>query len=69
MSEHFRVSGRMPAKLQELGIRVSAVLRRAGLPPGFSIPRTLVTTEELFAFYRGIGTDQADPAIGLELGT
>jgi AraC-like DNA-binding protein len=70
MSKHFRVPGRMPAKLQESGIRVSAVLRRAGLPPGlFDEPRTLVTTEELFAFWRGIGEVSPDPAIGLELGT
>jgi AraC-like DNA-binding protein len=70
MSKHFRVPGRMPAKLQEAGIRVSAVLQRAGLSPGlFDEPRILVTTEELFAFWRGIGLVSTDPAIGLELGT
>jgi AraC-like DNA-binding protein len=70
MSKHFRVPGRMPAKLQEAGIRVSAVLQHAGLSPGlFDEPRILVTTEELFAFWRGIGLVSTDPAIGLELGT
>jgi AraC-like DNA-binding protein len=70
MSKHFRVPGRMPAKLQESGIRVSAVLERAGLPPGlFDEPRILVTTEELFAFWCGIGLVSPNPAIGLELGT
>jgi AraC-like DNA-binding protein len=70
MSKHFRVPGRMPAKLQESGIRVSAVLQRAGLPSGLlDQPRILVTTEELFAFWRGIGEVSANPSIGLELGT
>jgi AraC-like DNA-binding protein len=70
MSKHFRVPGRMPAKLQESGIRVSAVLQRAGLPSGLlDQPRILVTTEELFAFWRGIGEVSPNPAIGLELGT
>jgi hypothetical protein len=49
MSKHFRVSARLPVKLEELGVRASAVLRRAGLPPElFNQPRALVTTEELF---------------------
>jgi AraC-like DNA-binding protein len=70
MSKHFRVPGRLPAKLRESGIRVSAVLQRAGLPPGLlDQPRVLVTTEELFAFWRGVGEVSPDPAIGLELGT
>ena len=70
MSKHFRVPGRLPAKLRESGIFVSAVLQRAGLPPGLlDQPRVLVTTEELFAFWRGVGEVSPDPAIGLELGT
>ena len=70
MNKHFRVPGRLPAKLRESGIRVSAVLQRAGLPSGLlDQPRILVTTEELFAFWRGIGEVSSDPAIGLELGT
>ena len=70
MSKHFRIPGRLSARLQESGIRVSALLQNAGLPPGlFDQPRILVTTEELFALWRGIGADQPNPAIGLELGT
>ncbi len=70
MSKHFRVPSRLPARLHELGIRVSALLQNAGLPPGlFDQPRILVTTEELFALWRGIGHASPKPAIGLELGT
>jgi len=61
---------RFPLKLQELGISVSAVLRRAGLPPDlFQQPRVLVTTEELFAFWRAVGDLSTNPALGLALGT
>jgi AraC-like DNA-binding protein len=70
MSKHFRVPGHLPAKLQESGIRVSAVLQSAGLPSGlFDQRRILVTTEELFALWRGIGQVSPDPSIGLHLGT
>jgi AraC-like DNA-binding protein len=70
MSKYFRVPIRLPVKLQELGIRVSAVLQHSGLPIGlFEQPRVLVTTEELFALWRGIGHISADPAVGLYLGT
>jgi AraC-like DNA-binding protein len=70
MSKHFRVPGRLPAKLRESGIRMSAVLQSARLPPELlDQPRVLVTTEELFAFWRGVGEVSSDPAIGLELGT
>lgn len=70
MSKHFRVPGRLPLRLQELGIPVSALLRHAGLPPGLlEQPRILLTTEELFALWQGIGQLSKDPAIGLVLGT
>ena len=70
MSKHFRVPGRLAAKLQESGIRLPALLRDAGLPPGLlDQPRILVTTEELFALWRAIGQSSSNPAIGLELGT
>ncbi len=43
MNKHFRVSGSTFLKLEELGVRASAVLRRAGLPQGFSEqPRVLL---------------------------
>ena len=70
MNKHFRVAGRLALRLEELGIRVSAVLRRAGLPQDlFEQTRVLVTTEELFALWRAIGEVSTDPAIGLKLGT
>jgi len=70
LSKHFRIPGSLPAKLQESGIRVSALLSDAGLPPTlFDQPRILVTTEELFALWRGIGRASSNPSIGLELGT
>src|SRR5690349_7560956 len=38
MNKHFRVSGSTFRKLEELGVRASAVLRRAGLPQGAITP-------------------------------
>lgn len=70
MSKHFRVPARKIAKMQEAGIRVSDVLRSAGLPCAlFEQARVLVTTEEFFAMWRAIGQVSRDPAIGLALGT
>jgi AraC-like DNA-binding protein len=70
MNTHFRVAGRLALKLEELGVRVSAVLRRAGLPQNlFDQTRVLVTTEELFALWHAIGEVSNDRAIGLKLGT
>jgi len=70
MNKHFRVSGSNFDRLEELGVLVSAVLRRAGLPLEFSKqPRVVVSTEELFALWRAIGEVSTDPAIGLLLGT
>src|SRR6266567_1529594 len=70
MNKHFRVSGSTFSKLEELGVRASAILRRAGLPQGFiDQPSVLLKTEELFAPWRAIGEVSANPAIGLQLGT
>jgi AraC-like DNA-binding protein len=70
MSKHFRFSGSNFAKLEELGVRASVVLRRAGLPLSFKDqPRVLLTTEELFALWRAVGEVSANPTIGLQLGT
>ena len=70
MNKHFRFSGNNFKKLEELGLSVSAVLRRSGLSQGFvDQPRILLTTEELFALWRAIGEVSANPAIGLQLGT
>jgi AraC-like DNA-binding protein len=70
MSKYFRVPRNLPARLDELGIRVPALLQSSGLPPGLlDQQRILVTTEELFALWRGIGRCSPNPAIGLEFAT
>lgn len=70
MAKQFRVSTTLPPKLKELGISPEAALRRAGLPVGlFGMERILVSTEELFALYRGIAESSDDPCFGLKLGT
>jgi AraC-like DNA-binding protein len=70
MNKHFRVSGSTFTKLEELGVRASQVLRRAGLPPGFvDRARVLLDTEELFALWRAVGEVSTNPSIGLRLGT
>jgi AraC-like DNA-binding protein len=70
MNKHFRVSGSTFQKLEELGVSAATLLRRAGLPQGYSKePRVLLKTEELFALWRAIGEVSTDPAIGLLLGT
>src|SRR5438445_6457664 len=70
MNKRFRVSGSTFSRLEELGVRASAVLRRAGLPLGYvDQPRVLLKTEELFALWRAIGEVSTNPAIGLLLGT
>jgi AraC-like DNA-binding protein len=70
MNKHFRVSGSTFSKLEELGVRSSAILRRAGLPREFiDQPSVLLKTEELFAFWRAVGEVSTNPAIGILLGT
>jgi AraC-like DNA-binding protein len=70
MLKHFRIPGILRTRLEESGVRVPAVLRRAGLPQDlFDQTRILVTTEELFALWRAIAEISKDPAIGLKLGT
>ena len=70
MNKHFRVSGRIALKLEEFGVPVAEVLRRAGLAGDlFHQTRVLVTTEELFAVWRAISEVSKDPTIGLQLGT
>ena len=70
MNKHFRVSGSTFSKLEELGVRASAVLERAGLPQGFvDQPRVLLSTKDLFALWRAVGEVSTNPAIGLLLGT
>src|SRR5271167_4416695 len=70
MVKHFRVSGSLRLRLEEAGVLVPAVLRKAGLPQNlFDQTRILVSTEELFALWRAIGEVSKDTSIGLRLGT
>ena len=70
MTKQFRVSTTLPRKLKELGLSPEAALRRAGLPMGlFNADKTLVSTEEFFALYRGIAEASNEPGFGLKLGT
>jgi AraC-like DNA-binding protein len=70
VNSHFRVSSLLARKLDELDISLPAVLRQANLPAGlFNQEKILVTTEELFALYRGIAQVSRDPAIGLKIGS
>jgi AraC-like DNA-binding protein len=70
MMKHFRIAGLLRTKLEEAGVSIPAVLRRAGLPQDlFSQVRVLVNTEELFALWHAIAEVSGDPTIGLKLGT
>ncbi len=70
MADRFRVSTQLARKLEELGVPPANVLRCASLPAGLlHQEKILVSTEELFALYRGIAEASDDPAIGLALGT
>src|SRR2546429_953184 len=70
MTKQFRVQSTLPRKLKDLGLAPEAVLRQAGLPMGlFNSDKILVSTEELFALYRGIAEASNDPGFGLKLGT
>ena len=69
MIRNFRVPARLAVRLEEIGISVPAVLRRAGLPRDlFEQTRILVSTSELFALWRAINHVSSDPLIGLKLG-
>jgi len=69
MLKHFRVPGRLAVKLEELGVSVPTVLRKAGLPRDlFGQTRVLVSTGELFALWRAIDQVSSDPLIGVKLG-
>jgi AraC-like DNA-binding protein len=70
LADRFRLSSALLRRLQELGIRSEDIVRRAGLPAGlFQQEKVFLSTEELFAFYRGVAGASGDPAIGLKLGT
>src|ERR1700682_1293832 len=68
MTNRFRVSTALIRRLENVGLPPLVVLRQAGLPMGlFDQEKIFVTTEEMFALYRGISEVSRDPAIGLRL--
>jgi AraC-like DNA-binding protein len=70
MMTRFRLGTALARKLEELGVSPAEVLRQAGLPAGlFDQEAILVSTEELFALYRGLAAASRDPGIALQLGT
>ncbi|MCF3651663.1 AraC family transcriptional regulator [Synoicihabitans lomoniglobus] len=69
MSKHFRVSGLLPAKLEELSLSPAAVLRHAELPATFfEQEKIYVTTDEMFALWRAIEALSPDPLVGIKIG-
>jgi AraC-like DNA-binding protein len=70
MATRFRVSNALIRRLEDLNVSPQAVLRQAGLPMSlFEQEKIFVSTEELFALYRGIAEENKDPAFGLKMGT
>jgi AraC-like DNA-binding protein len=70
LANRFRLSSAILRRLEDLCIQPGDVARRAGLPAGLlREEKVFLSTEELFAFYRGVAEASGDPAIGLKLGT
>jgi AraC-like DNA-binding protein len=70
MITRFRLSPVTAVKLQEQSVSPEAVLRHAGLPAGaLRGEKLLLTTEQMFAFWRAVAAASGDPAIGLKLGS
>jgi len=70
MLSRFRLTTTLARMLEELGVSPADVLSHAGLPAAFfDQEKILVTTEELFALYRGLADASRDPALALKLGT
>ncbi len=70
MNDRFRIPSMLPARLAEHDLLPAAVLKLAGLHPGFFQQEKIhASTDELFAIYQAIGELSPDPAIGLRLGS
>lgn len=69
MSDRFKVSSLLARRLRMHQVSVSAVLRRADLPPNFlNQEKIYATTSQLFALWKAIGETSGDAEIGLKLG-
>ena len=70
MSNRFRVSNTVLRRFEDLGLSLESLRRHAGLPLGvFDQERVLLSTDELFALYRGLAAASQDSAFGLKIGT
>jgi AraC-like DNA-binding protein len=70
MITRFRMSPVSMARLQDHAVSSDEVARRAGLPHGLlREEKVLLTTEQLFAFWKAVAEVSGDPAIGLKLGS
>ncbi|HEY4414389.1 MAG TPA: AraC family transcriptional regulator [Verrucomicrobiae bacterium] len=64
----FRLSSGFPVAVRAAKVDPAALLRRAGLPLTFwSVGVTMVTTEQLFALFRGLAELSGEPTIGVRL--
>jgi AraC-like DNA-binding protein len=64
----FRLSSGFQTAVRAAKVDPAALLRRVGLPFTFwSAGVTMVTTEQLFALFRGLAELSGDPAIGVRL--
>jgi AraC-like DNA-binding protein len=70
VAKYFRLPGSLRTRLEECGINVSAVLRRARLPQNtLNQVRILLDTDAMFALWRAIEELTDDPAVGVKTGT
>lgn len=70
MITRFRLSALTAARLDERAISAREVLRRASLPSDLlQQDKIILTTDQLFAFWRAVGDTSRTPAIGLALGS
>ncbi len=70
MITRFRLPRLTALRLQEASVSPEAVLRLAGLPVGsLHDEKRLLTTEQLFAFWRAVAEVSGNPALGLALGS
>ena len=68
--DRIKLSNVIVPRLEELGLPIRDVLRRARLPQTlFSQDRIFVTTHQFFSFWNAIGEMSDDPAIGLKIGS
>jgi AraC-like DNA-binding protein len=69
MTQRFRLSRLHLTRLEEQGVPVAEVARRAALPPDWGREeRPQLDTVQLFAFWRAVADVSGNPLLGLRLG-